>query len=77
MKPCIDCQLRSESLARPDVSASLRRHYERLNALCLCLVPLPPMPRFVSHKQYMKLASEPVPASLLTLEPNLRPFVVH
>ena len=68
MKPCVDCILRTERISWNE---NMRKHLERLNALCSCRV-VPNKIRFLPHKQYMKLGSEPIPASLLALEPNLR-----
>lgn len=53
----------------------LRDHLERLNAICPCQF-VPNEIKFLPMKQYMrKMRKLPVPASLLALEPNLRPAV--
>lgn len=71
MKPCLDCRLRTERIGWNE---HMRKHLERLNAACLCMVPIPPLPRFArSNRAYMKkYTGTPVPASLLALETNLR-----
>jgi len=75
MKPCVDCRLRTERIGWNE---HMREHLERLNAACSCSMAPLPMPRFArSNRAYMKLGAEPVPPSLLALEPNLRPFAVY
>jgi hypothetical protein len=70
MHNCIDCSLRRESLNNPGITVA---HQRELRDALLSHQGI----EFLSHREYMKLGSEPVPPSLLALEPNLRPFVIH